>query len=410
MKRNPLSLRRIAWVALWAASLAAAYYAGSRDGSTAMARAGDRTGNKLAAAAGGAGPAGGRAGAHLSPGGLSGGPEADAGLVALPGTAGDFAARLTDIQSRPPGPARNEALFNLMKEWAAADGPAALAAAGAVTEPKLRFELRETALRHWAAADPEAAWKFAGENPNGDLPDNRLQLVFEGLGRSDPGKALAFFEAHREEMEKQGDRAAMVFDDLYERGGHDQLVGWAEKMPAGRMKDMAMNRIIDRWARYDPEAAKVWMDQHVSTKENTVPARVELAESWARVNPAAALHWANSLPESQRDGEYYNRIYSRWLQYDRNAAAKYLAAQPPSPQLDRPIERYTYEVMRQNPADTMPWAESINDEKMRWRAIERVAEVWRKRDPAALQNYVSANSGLNEEQKRQLLKLEEKRK
>jgi len=151
------------------------------------------------------------------------------------------------------------------------------------------------------------------------------------------------------------------------------------------------------------------MDQHVSTKENTVPARVELAESWARVNPAAALQWANSLPPDQRDTEYYNRIYNRWLQYDRNAAAKYLAAQPPSPQLDRPIERYTYDVMRQNPADTMPWAESINDEKMRWRAIERVAEVWRKRDPAALQNYVSANSGLNEEQKRQLLKLEEKR-
>lgn len=410
MIQKSVRLKTIVLVLVWSGSVAGAYWLGSRgaDGTDAAAEAARAAQLRAPAGlAGGVGP--GRATEkRVDPDGQATGDKAGEPSAAG-GRMVDFTARMADIQAMPPGPERNEAMFDLMKEWAAADGPAALAAAGAVAEPKLRFELREAALRHWASADPDAAWKFASENPNGDLPDHRMQLVFDGLGRTDPAKALAFFDKHRAEMEKQGDRAAYVFDELYERGGHDQLVGWAEKMPPGKLRDMAANRIIDRWARYDPESAKQWMERTVTNKENLTAARIELAESWARVNPGAALQWANALPADQRDGEFYNRIYGRWLQYDRNTAASSLATQPPSPALDRPIERYTYEVMRQNPADTMPWAESINDAGRRWRAIERVADVWRTRDPAALQNYVMSNATLTEEQKRKLLKQETKK-
>ena len=65
--------------------------------------------------------------------------------------------------------------------------------------------------------------------------------------------------------------------------------------------------------------------------------------------------------------------------------------------------------MRQNPADTMPWAESISDAKRRWEAVSRVANVWGRRDPAGLQNYV-ASSTLSDEQKLKLLKAVENRK
>jgi hypothetical protein len=322
-------------------------------------------------------------------------------------TSDDCRRRFASIALMPPGRERNMEYYRLISQWARIDGEAALGAAAGIDEPKLRYELRESALRNWARGNPEAAYDFARRNPNKDLPDNRMELVFDGLGRSHPEKALAFFDAHRADLEKQGDRASMVFDELYERGGHDQLVAWAERQPAGKMRDMALNRIIDRWARYDPAAARDWMDRSVTNKENLGPARVELAESWARVNPSDALNWVSSLPKDQQDKEYYSRIYGRWIQYDRNAAAQYLASQPPGPHLDRPIERYTYEVMGQNPADTMPWAESINDEGRRWRAIERVADQWRRKDPDALQKYVQSG-GFTDEQKQKLLRIEKK--
>ncbi len=411
MKKRSFPIRRAAWLAAWAGSLAAAYYVGRDAGGDSSDDSRRSALQRMAAMSSDGRPLSKRSG----PAGSATAIKGVAGEAAAGNAAGeadqstDFAERFAGVQAMPPGVARNEAYFALIKEWAAADGPAALAAAGAITEPKLRFELRESALRAWAAASPEAAWKFASENASGDLPENRMNLVFEGLGRSDPAKALAFMEANGKALEKYGDRATLVFDDLYENGHHDALVGWAEKMPAGKLRDMATNRIIDRWARYDPAAAKEWMDKNVTTKDNLGPARVELAESWARVDPSAALQWANSLPAGQRDSEYYSRIYGRWIQYDRNAAAKNLAEQPPSPQLDRPIERYTYEVMRQNPAETMPWAESISDAKRRWEAVSRVAEYWGRRDPGAMQNYVTA-SNLTDEQKRQLLKSIEQRK
>jgi hypothetical protein len=65
--------------------------------------------------------------------------------------------------------------------------------------------------------------------------------------------------------------------------------------------------------------------------------------------------------------------------------------------------------MRQNPADTMPWAQSINDEGRRWRAVERVADAWRSKDKAGLQQYV-LSGGFTEEQQRKLLRIEEKKK
>jgi hypothetical protein len=317
--------------------------------------------------------------------------------------------RFERIASLPPSRERNLEYYKLISQWARIDGEGALAAAATIDEPKLRYELRESALRNWARGNPEEAYAFAMANPNKDLPEHRMQLVFDGLGRSDPDKALAFFDAHRGELEKQGDRASMVFDELYERGGHDQLVSWAERQPLGKMRDMALNRIIDRWARYDPAGAKDWMERSVTNKENIGPARVELAESWARVNPQEALQWVGSLPAKEREGDYYDRIFGRWIQYDRNAAAQQLASQPPGPHLDRPIERYTNEVMRQNPADTMPWAQSINDEGRRWRAVERVADAWRSKDKAGLQQYV-LSGGFTEEQQRKLLRIEEKKK
>jgi hypothetical protein len=170
------------------------------------------------------------------------------------------------IAAMPPSRERNLEYYKLISQWARIDGEGALAAAATIDEPKLRYELRESALRNWARGNPEAAYAFAMANPNKDLPEHRMQLVFDGLGRSDPGKALAFFDAHREELEKQGDRASMVFDELYERGGHDQLVSWAERQPSGKMRDMALNRIIDRWARYDPASAKDWMERSVTNK------------------------------------------------------------------------------------------------------------------------------------------------
>jgi len=317
----------------------------------------------------------------------------------------DPEAEFASVMSQPPGPLRNRSLRDLFEKWGEVDGEGALAKARTIQEPLLRYELREATLRHWAMADPEKAWAHALANKDGELPDDRLQTVLQGVARGDIQAALQFFENHGAKGDLKGymDGAIYAFDKLYQRGGHDQLVGWVEALPASKMRDGALNRIVDQWARYDPEQAKVWMDKMIAgNKENTAAARLELAESWARVNPNKALEWVNSLPAGERNGDYFEAIYRRWLDYDQTGAAQFLASQPPSPQLDRAFERYASEVAGRNPAETIAWSESITDERRRWRSIERVAEVWRQKDPQGLANYVNSRN-FSEVQRRTLL-------
>jgi hypothetical protein len=311
------------------------------------------------------------------------------------------------LMTQPASPARNRALVRLFARWAELDGKNALLKSQTIAEPLLRYEAREAALRHWGMVQPAEAWAHAEADRGLTLPDDRFSAILRGLGKSDPATALAFFQNHKDGaiLENIGD-AVNAFDTLYQRGGHAQMVAWTESLPAGKLREGAMNRIIDQWARYDPKLAKQWMEKMLPANPAAIgPARVELAESWARVNPQQALDWVGSLPAKEQDGVYYDRIFRRWLDLDRDAAAAQLANLPPSPALDRSIERYSYEIASRDPAATMPWAASITDEKRRWRAIERVAGYWRKKDPQGLANFVQTG-GFNADQQKALLRVQ----
>ena len=320
-------------------------------------------------------------------------------------TSTDYAQQLQTLLSLPLGPERNHSITELLARWAETDGLAALTVAGEFTEPALRSTLRETVLNHWAKTDPQAAWDHVKANPQGDLPAERFGQVLAGIGQADIGTALAFLDRHSHgELKDSIDAASAALDQLYQRGGHDQLTAWAGRLPAGPMRDMAINRIIDQWARYDPASAARWIPTMVgSNPEAIVNARRELTNSWTRVNPLQALDYVNQLPEAQRENTYYEHIFKRWLDYDQTSAAAYLAELPPGPALDRPIESYAYHVMHDNPGDTMPWVESISDPRRRWKATERVAAVWREKDPAALTAYINSATTLSKDQKAKLL-------
>ncbi len=316
-----------------------------------------------------------------------------------------FATELNSLLTQPPGPLRTQAIVTLIGKWAQVDGPAAAAAAGAFAEPALRFQLGETAFSHWAQMDPRAAWDYAALNPRRDLPPERFGHILRGLGGGDISTALAFLAEHpqgelRENMHEIGE----ALDQLYQRGGHAKILPWLERLADGPLKDAATNRLIDQWARYEPSAAARWMEAQGNLLVETITgARKELASSWADVNPLQALDYFNQLPADQRQDAYYELIFKRWLDSDKNAAAAYLADLPSSPALDRPIEQYAYDIMQQDPGLTMPWVESISDPRRRWKAITRVAAVWKEQNPAALAAYVEAAAFLNAQQKQQLL-------
>lgn len=313
-------------------------------------------------------------------------------------------AGIEQLAGMPAGPQTGRLQSLLVGRWAQLDPLRALAYARGVTAPMARAELRDTAMRSWAQVEPMQALVYADLNPDGDLPRHRFDLVFDGVNKAPTADALFFLQ--NVDAEKYAPRIMDTVFNLFQRSP-DEVVRWAEQLPTGRLRDDAVDRIIDHWARYDPAAAKQWMDAHIAP-EFRPRANIELAESWARVNPVAAQQWYDQLPDDQRQPEIRNRIFRRWMEFESPTAIQWLDTQTPSPDKDPLYQMASERANHQEPKVAAAWAERISDAKNRNRALEGVAWHWGRHDPAAMREYV-AGSAMADDQKKRLLQYAEKR-
>lgn len=421
--------------ALWIVTLFAAYHAGGgSEGSPAVAgQSGDQRGSD-ASSPGGAGlmatAGSGREGARSlssSPAGrpgMGGGPggSAPAKLMRLlDGASGadlrrsefeeiaenlsleDVMAVIDQIAAYPAGPAQRDAYREVLARWAQLDADGALQHAATIGAPGLRREATLNVLRHWAEVDPAAAVAYASDAANGDLPTESLSIVFRGIGDSmDTTAALDFLATLQDESQQRF--AGQSVRDLFERNDAE-VISWAEGLPEGGMRDRALQALAGQWARYDPEAARAWIDRHTDDS-NRVGVLAEFGESWARIDPEAAASWAQEqLAGEAQDGgsKVLDRVFRRWMQSDFADAAGYLVDQEPSPALDGAVEQYIQRVKGVDPDSTLAWAESITDPRRRRNAVLMVAKNLRSQDLQAYHDYVESSPIFSEQERDKLL-------
>lgn len=300
----------------------------------------------------------------------------------------DALERLKDVR---PGPARELAKLELIDRMAQLDAMAAFKHIEEQEDPADRDNLKKRAVKGWASVDPAEAHAWV-QSATG-LPKDALRAVWEGMAKSkDLAKTLSFIPelgagSNQYSMPYEIWDIYMTLHDLY-RIDDKAVRQWVENLPPGETRNRAFHSVVDQLARHDPLAAKAWIEEQADAS-NIAVAQVELAESWARHDPEAAVAWAASLPATT-DGlrNIYERLFTRFIQYDFLDAANYLVQQEPSPALDTAFEVYIDKVKTIDPASTIDWAVSITDEDRRWTAMQEVAAVWRGRDAAALAEYV----------------------
>ncbi len=308
---------------------------------------------------------------------------------------------LARLGRQPPGSTRNAAQSALMRRWGELNPESAFRYAGGVAQPKLRHDLKLNVYRGWARVDPDGAWSRANDNRIPHQPSDRFDAIFEALPYSDTSSALNFLSGV--DAKYHYSRVAHAISGL---AGSDmnRVVEWTGQLPQGGLRRVAVCKLIDHWARYDPLSAKVWMEENVGNS-NLPEARVELGESWARVDPSDAVKWVMKLDGSDaKNSRVMDRVFKRWLQYDPDNAANWLVDQEPSRLLDPAVERYIHKVVRLDPEATMPWAESITHPSRRANLIQQVAHFWKSRNPEAMAEYVSNSSFLSRESKERLMR------
>ncbi len=324
-------------------------------------------------------------------------------------SAEEIAPTLAQIESLDPSQARDLMLLGVVERWAAYEPQAALAYAQAIPGMRLSNRAVNQALEGWGKSDPAAAiaWWNSPENYAAQrVRQNRLESILEGYVATDPFSAFQFAvglgEGTLEEQRTKREALRTVVETMVESGNLDSALLWATDMEPGEGQTAALAEIMQEWAEYDPDGASAYLEQ-LAGRDDFDEVRNSMIRTWAESDPEQASAYLTTLDvDDPNRGRLSAMLVYQWSRYDLTGPAEWLNTQPASPELDRAVATLTYRAASDDPASAMSWAESISDERMRQRSIDRVAREWAGQDPEAFADYVKSSEFSDEEKQRLL--------
>ena len=300
-------------------------------------------------------------------------------------------------------PDRAQVIEDVLKQLASAHPQDALNMADGIESLRDRSTAKVAILEVWGQSEPDAAMQWALSN-SVDAPQRaltkQLQAVMRGYAQTDPTGAFAMaygMSSTTSADERLRSRVmASVIEAQVRNGGVDRARGAIQALDDGATKDRLVRELVEEWAAYDPASAA----SYVSTLGETASTEVKnaLIVEWAESNPIAAAAWLDSTdPQEPGFGRATASIIQEWTQYDLNASAEWLNSLPASPELDWAVASYTYRAAHEDPSSAMSWAQSVNNERIQRRLVQRVAASWKVDDPQSFELFLEASDYSEEE-------------
>ena len=258
----------------------------------------------------------------------------------------------------------------LMNTWGKKDPEAALAWS------KERGGLGNfTVLSAWAEIDPQKAAAWAVANPS----ENRGPR-----GRGGPGGG----------ENENWNMLGVVSGAL--RGDPGAAVNLVQSMSEGRIRNQALDMVIDELYRTNPQDAK---DLAAKMTDEAMKASVveRVANRMAREDPAQAIAYAMALPAGAAGRtQAIAEVVDEWAESDPDAAGQWLNQQPKSAETDEARRNYAMEIRRTDPEAAVAWANTITDDAQREQTVMRVALDWMRRDQEAAKAWVESQPNASE--------------
>jgi hypothetical protein len=267
------------------------------------------------------------------------------------------------------------------------------------------------ALSGWASSDPQKAiaWfeSLDMENDSSfdpllkdrkmkaeDLRNHLMGGLVQGLADTDPDLAMRFVQ----EVLDSGNKAAhgmmhAPISAMIRISSPIEAAQWASQLDEGFVRDQAMSRTADHFARKDFEAAKEWAES-VSSNDGAERVIGPVTKNWASRDPEAAMDWVSSLPEGKAQHSGTWAALNGWAGKDPAAASDYLANMPDSEMRNVAISGFSDRLVWENPQAAMTWANSITSDEMRNDALTRVGRSWARKDPKAASDWADSTPGI----------------
>lgn len=288
--------------------------------------------------------------------------------------------------------------------WGAVGGTDAVMFGADTVEPDM-----SPALSGWASSDPQKAiaWFEALDMENDSsfdplLKDRKMKAddlrnylmggLVQGLSDTDPALAIDFVH----EMLGSGNKAAhhvahAPISAMIRTSSPIEAAQWANSLQEGPVRDQAMGRVADNFARKDPKAAAEWAEG-LSDQPESAGVFSAVGRNWASRDPEAAMDWLGGLPEGGGQNAGMRGALSSWAGRDPAEASKYLVEMPVSESRDAAIRGFTERLAWEDPQAAITWAESISSEEVRHAAMTRAGQAWARQDARAAADWAVSST------------------
>jgi hypothetical protein len=320
----------------------------------------------------------------------------------------EISATLALIEDMPGGSNRDRLLTELIGQWAAYDPQAAIAYAQGLPNMQLSTSAVNEALQGWARVDPQSAlaWWSSPENAvSSRMSSRQLDSILRGYAEMDAFGAFQYVAGLSDdtvEGRRLKNRAIeTVVNSMLDQGRLTDALAWTNQLPEGEAQTSALSEIFEDWTRFDPQAASAYLES-LAGRSDYSELRTSMLRSWTRTDPAQVADYISGMDAEDPDtGRLTTMLIAEWGRYDLAAAGEWLNSQPASEATDRAVAMFTFQAASEDPAGAMTWAESITNEQMKGRLINRVASEWKAQDPEGFAEYLKS-SDLSDTQKAEL--------
>ena len=260
---------------------------------------------------------------------------------------------------------------------------------------RARERLRQAALRGWAATAPDAALAAAMKLP---AMDNRaaIEAVLQGAA-ANPATVLRLGRQIADGADPVAlDYGSLAIAALADHGHFEDAVRFAADGPPS-IRAQWLNAAFMAWAREQPDQAFAQL-QHVTDPTLRHEALSGLVAGWADSDPGSLAEHALHEPAGDDRAQELSQTLMTWVLRDPAAASQWLSQRDADPALDSGLAAVALlpALVSQRPEVAVEWAQAISDSQQRQFALHTIGEDWRRRAPAALQQFLQRNSRLSE--------------
>ncbi|MFM8363609.1 MAG: hypothetical protein ACKOAS_00470 [Verrucomicrobiota bacterium] len=253
----------------------------------------------------------------------------------------------------PTGSMFEQSIYGVMANWSRSDPQAAAAAIGEIPRGALSTSAALLVARNWAESttDKGKVLEWARGLPQGEIRTGAMGRVFESWGRTNAEAALLEFEKLPPDQRKE---AALSLAGGWGRKNPTAALAWAERLPDPSQSLNAIGVVVTAWVGNQPaEAAKYVAGLPVDRRSEVLPKLVmawtssnaEAAAQWlsaqpiaperdgavevlvrkiAREDPETAMGWSNGIVNPEKRGHTASQIAREWMRVDPAAARDWI--------------------------------------------------------------------------------------